>query len=229
MRKTNKGFTLVELLVVIGIVAALIAILLPTLGGVRARAASVSCLSNVRQIAVAALMYAQEQKWYVTYLPPTATAPAKDRKELLHPYLQQGKSNADTAGRQVWTCPSNTNPDLEASYGFNINLNGTRLNRIRRWSETVALVDAGLKDQPAGSPSLSTHCWPPGRVATTSSCRPNHLRHPQQLLSVGFVDGHAQTLPMRPPFYPGIVGGYTPNGITDPSNVNYTDQLWDLK
>src|SRR5688572_29386011 len=139
----TAAFTLVELLVVIGIIALLVGILMPTLGAARAQARAVACMSNIRQIAVAAQMYANETKRYVAYIPPTATEPARDRKELLHPYLQQGKNNSDNEGNQVWHCPSNERVDQEASYGFNINLNGVRITRVRKWSETVALCDAG--------------------------------------------------------------------------------------
>jgi prepilin-type N-terminal cleavage/methylation domain-containing protein/prepilin-type processing-associated H-X9-DG protein len=225
----RPAFTLVELLVVVGIIALLIGILMPTLGAARGQARAVACMSNVRQIAIAGQMYAQETKFYVAYLPPIGGQPAKDRKELLFPYLNQGRNNADNAGNQVWQCPNNPRVEEEASYGFNVNLNGVRLARVRKWSETVALCDAGLMDAPAGAPSLSTHCWPPSRPATAASCRPNHLRHPKQMVTVGFADGHSERLPMTPPFYPGVVGAWAPNGVTDPTNPDYKDQLWDLE
>ena len=224
-----RAFTLVELLVVVGIIALLIAVLMPALTAARAQARAVACLSNVRQISVAAQMYVNETKRFVAYIPPVDGQPAKDRKELLHPYLAQGRNNADNAGNQVWHCPNNDRVDEEASYGFNVNLNGVKVTQIRKWSETVALCDAGLADTPANGPSLATHCWPPSRPATASSCRPNPLRHPKQTVCVGFADGHAERLAMKEPFYPGPIGAWTPNGITDPLHPDFKDHLWDLE
>ena len=64
MRQARNAFTLIELLVVIAIIALLVGILLPSLAGARETARMAACGSNLRQIGVAGMAYANENKTY---------------------------------------------------------------------------------------------------------------------------------------------------------------------
>jgi len=65
----TKGFTLIELLVVIAIIAILAAILFPVFAKAREKARQASCLSNVKQIMNAAMMYTQDYDEVMTWAP----------------------------------------------------------------------------------------------------------------------------------------------------------------
>lgn len=208
--RNKRGFTLIELLTVVAIIGVLAAIILPVASSVRQQARSAQCVSNLRQIALAAYLYANDHQEYPGWRAGT------DRKELLFPYLHTGRSNLDTFGDQIWHCPSNFQVEAEVSYGFNTNLNWIHPDTIRNPASIVAIADAGIND--AGDSILSTHLMPPLHPSGANVGRPNprHSANGSGAANVAFVDGHVRTLNLTAPFYPG-------NG----ERAGDPDEMWD--
>jgi prepilin-type N-terminal cleavage/methylation domain-containing protein/prepilin-type processing-associated H-X9-DG protein len=95
----RRGFTLIELLVVIAIIAILAAILFPVFAKAREKARQTSCLSNLKEIALASKMYGQDYDEWTT---PSWTSTAGVTylfSSLLQPYIKN---------TQIFTCPSKT-------------------------------------------------------------------------------------------------------------------------
>jgi prepilin-type N-terminal cleavage/methylation domain-containing protein len=103
MRRKRTAFTLIELLVVIAIIAILAALLLPTLSRGKESARRIKCASNLRQIILATVMYADEHDDRFPAQPddgrPVRAVGGDGRNyyDLLMPYVNDPR---------VWLCPS---------------------------------------------------------------------------------------------------------------------------
>ncbi|AHF91732.1 N-terminal cleavage protein [Opitutaceae bacterium TAV5] len=146
-RLSNTGFTLIELLVVIAIIGILAGILIPVVGAVRGKARAVQCISNLRQLQTAFILFAQENNERLPY-ETTAT----DTDELvtgqrwhrrIYPWLVSHDNDAvwPRGAEKIYLCPVDETPYYGLSYGFNTLLKNTRLSGIA--TNPLLLADAG--------------------------------------------------------------------------------------
>jgi prepilin-type N-terminal cleavage/methylation domain-containing protein/prepilin-type processing-associated H-X9-DG protein len=105
--RTRRGFTLIELLVVIAIIAILAAILFPVFAQARERARGISCVSNMKQMGTAMMMYVQDydETFPIPHL-RVATINGGGQTAMpidsqLDPYVKND---------QIWHCPSDATP-----------------------------------------------------------------------------------------------------------------------
>jgi len=118
MRRDRRAFTLVELLVVISIIAVLAAILFPTLSIAKAKAQQAKCISNLRQIAIALELYAQDHEIYPD---------AQWTMRIVFP-------------KEALKCPMND--ALEVGYGMNAYLCSMKNGLVSRPSDIIAVADS---------------------------------------------------------------------------------------
>ena len=157
-RDGTNGFTLVELLAVVGIISVLVALLLPALGRAREQARTVVCASNLRQIGLGFVMYATENgQWFPFHADWTAEHPedwihwqaARDvRHSAVARYLGDFKA-------ELFRCPTDTlagrwrtitEPYL---YSYTVNFRMTsnnphgpvRVTRVRNASDKILLIE----------------------------------------------------------------------------------------
>jgi prepilin-type N-terminal cleavage/methylation domain-containing protein len=164
--RSRKAFTLVELLVVVGIISVLIAFLLPALKRARQQAIAVQCLSNVKQIYIGMALYSIDNRNAALICYPQAPVPAGNNPALwgaeqwdgllvTHHYV-----TANFVGRfsqlpdGVFRCPvtvfNDVGQESSSSYGLNPNLDSTlshlttfyKLNLIKHPAATIYLAEA---------------------------------------------------------------------------------------
>ena len=114
--RTGRGFTLVELLVVIGIIAILVAMLLPALSQARQQAKAVACASNLKQIGQALQIYSNNWRGWV-YPPDLGAGHPRDQRWPVHVFKPA------VWNPPVMLCPGDVpEPAEEHSYILNAHL-----------------------------------------------------------------------------------------------------------
>ena len=103
MDRHRRGFTLIELLVVIAIIALLLAILMPALQRVKKQAQATTCLSNLKQIGLAAALYAGDYDWFI---PRGSTGNNPIWFMQFLPYVGQRHNQGDYKSVKIYRCKS---------------------------------------------------------------------------------------------------------------------------
>jgi prepilin-type N-terminal cleavage/methylation domain-containing protein/prepilin-type processing-associated H-X9-DG protein len=103
MVRHRRGFTLIELLVVIAIIALLLSILMPALQKVKKQAQATTCLSNLKQIGLAAELYAGD---YDLFVPRGSTGSNAIWFMQFLPYVGQKYNTGDYRNVKIYKCQS---------------------------------------------------------------------------------------------------------------------------
>jgi len=182
------AFTLVELLVVIAVIAILAALLLPALSKAKESARQAPCASNLKQIVLAALIYADENEASFPAqagdgLPVRAAGgDGKNYYDLLMPLLSDPK---------IWLCPSSQDkPGRLMSYHMNgliITTNGLRASAIAEPASTLQIAETGIKAR------FDEAYLRPDQAGGFLYDRPQ--RNHKDGSNAGFVDGHVKWYP----------------------------------
>ncbi len=200
LRRARPAFTLIELLTVIAIIGILAAILIPVVGSVRQKARTTQCLSNLRQIGTAAILYANENRNLLP-LPRVSPTPADhpffghpDADRTWHQKIAPYMAMAQGQARSRFNCPSATpqpsdNMALgETTYRINRFLQGGQLRGNITRVRDRAIVLAG--DAPTAN---IEHLYPWNASSYNADHRREILRHGNRTNLV-FTDASVRSL-----------------------------------
>jgi prepilin-type N-terminal cleavage/methylation domain-containing protein/prepilin-type processing-associated H-X9-DG protein len=198
-RDLAGAFSLVELLVVIAIIAILASLLLPVLSRSKAKASNVACVNNLRQLAIATRLYADDNQERLPRAEILPTQPIDPQNPLsricdvLASYV--GKSaGTNTDSATVFKCPVDMKGRFAAegsSYEWNADLNGARIDGTRTETAFLLLQKGNL----SGGITNFVLTFPPGKTPLLLDYDEFHPRPPRPGKNVGFMDGHVAGLP----------------------------------
>lgn len=193
-----KGFTMIELLVVISIIAILASILLPALSKARNKAREIQCVNNLKQIGLAQFSYSNEWNFF-TPMNLGVTQTEWNRILMRGKYIQdnfpQGPVFVDP-GKNVFICPSSAtteecynwgagNPARWFSLNYMINNNYTTqhlpVTRIKSPSAKVLIIE--------GNDYRTDYSWL-DRVSPRDTLHRKHDEKSNILFTDGHVAGH---------------------------------------
>ncbi len=205
-RALPTGFTLIELLVVIAIIAILAAILFPVFAKAREKARTSSCGSNVKQIALGLMQYAQDyDEKMCSYEPPWPAVPAvgagADWWNGIYPYtknVQVYVCPSRPRQQTTWTYNNHTFPVMP-SYGMNQALYGLAMASMSQVASTALVGDSchpmsgdwrmAWPKADSGISGLAQPCDVRTNLAAREAATVHNLGS-----NIGFADGHAKWL-----------------------------------